>query len=309
MSAGVSRRSVGRSLRLLRSFRREQEDPDAFYEALSADAVELLGGSLDLAGVLAVDVGGGAGYLTRALRAAGARCVLVDADERELTWRGPPPDGSAVADAAALPVRSGTVDLVVSSNVLEHVAEPFAVVEEMARILRPGGHLWISFTNWLSPWGGHETSPWHYAGGERARRRYAARTGREPKNAFGETLFPLHVGTVLHRLSDHPLLSVVDARPRYLPEFAHAIVRAPGLREVLTWNLEVLARKHALPPGEDPRTGSGAGRCPTRRRCHGRRRRPAKMPSVTTPTATTPTATSPTATSPTAEATSPIGAS
>ncbi len=249
MSAGVSRRSVGRSLRLLRSFRREQEDPDAFYEALSADAVELLGGSLELVGALSVDVGGGAGYLTRALRAAGARCVLVDADQRELSWRGPPPAGSAVADAAALPVRSGTVDLVVSSNVLEHVPEPFAVVEEMARILRPGGHLWMSFTNWLSPWGGHETSPWHYAGGEWARRRYAARTGREPKNVFGETLFPLHVGAVLRRLSDHPLLSVVDARPRYLPEFAHAIVRAPGLREVLTWNLEVLARKRALPPG------------------------------------------------------------
>ena len=253
MSAGASRRSVGRSLRLLRSFRREQQDPDAFYERLSADAVELLGGSVELDGVLTLDVGGGAGYLTRALRAAGARCVLVDADPRELSWRGPPPAGSMVADAAALPVHSDTVDLVVSSNVLEHVPEPFAVVEEMARVLRPGGHLWISFTNWLSPWGGHETSPWHYAGGERARRRYAARAGREPKNVFGETLFPLHVGTVLRRLADHPLLSVVDARPRYLPELAHAIVRVPGLREVLTWNLEVLARKRApelRSPGE-----------------------------------------------------------
>ena len=251
MSSGASRRSVGRSLRLLRSFRREQQDPDAFYERLSADAVELLGDSLELEDLLTLDVGGGAGYLTRALRAAGARCVLVDADQRELSWRGPPPAGAVVADGRALPVRSNTVDLVMSSNVLEHVPEPFAVVEAMARVLRPGGHLWLSFTNWLSPWGGHETSPWHFAGGERARRRYAARAGCEPKNVFGVSLFPLHVGTVLRHLSDHPLLTVVDARPRYLPELAQAIVRVPGLREVLTWNLEVLARKRApAPPGE-----------------------------------------------------------
>jgi SAM-dependent methyltransferase len=245
VSAGASRRSLGRSLRLLGGFRLEQHDPDAFYDLISADAVALLGDAVTLAGALVLDVGGGAGYLTRALRAAGARCVLVDADLRELSWRGPPLAESVVADARVLPVPSNTVDLVVSSNVLEHVRWPFAVVDEMARVLRPGGHLWLSFTNWYGPWGGHETSPWHYAGGERARRRYAAHAGREPKNAFGESLFPLHVGTVLRRLSAHPLLSVVDARPRYLPELARVIVRVPGVREVLTWNLEVLARKRA----------------------------------------------------------------
>lgn len=244
MSACGSGRSLGRSLRLLRSFRLEQQDPDAFYELLSADAVALLGNAVTLAGALTLDVGGGAGYLTRALRAAGARCVLLDADLQELSWRGPPLAGAVVADARALPVPSDTVDLVVSSNVLEHVRDPFVVVDEMVRVLRPGGHLWLSFTNWYGPWGGHETSPWHYAGGERARRRFAAHAGREPKNVFGESLFPLHVGTVLRRLSAHPLLSVVDARPRYLPELARVIVRVPGVREVLTWNLEVLARKH-----------------------------------------------------------------
>ncbi len=236
-------------MRLLRSFRLEQQDPDAFYELLSADAVALLAGEVALDRVLAVDVGGGAGYLTRALRTAGARCVLVDADLHELSWRGPPPPGTVAADARALPVPTGTVDLVVSSNVLEHVPQPYAVVDEMARILRPGGHLWLSFTNWYGPWGGHETSPWHYAGGERARRIFAARTGREPKNVFGASLFPLHVGAVLRRLSAHPLLSVVDARPRYLPERGRTLVRIPGFREVLTWNLEVLARRRAAATG------------------------------------------------------------
>jgi SAM-dependent methyltransferase len=243
-----SGRSLRRSSRLLRGFRLEQRDPDAFYDLLSADAVQLLGRAVPLEGALTLDVGGGAGYLTRALRAAGARCVLVDADLGELSWRGPPVEGSVVANAGALPVPSDAVDLVVSSNVLEHVPAPFAVVDEMARVLRPGGHLWLSFTNWYGPWGGHETSPWHYLGGERARRRYVRRAGGDPKNVFGRSLFPLHVGPTLRRLTAHPLLCVVDARPRYLPEVARDLVRIPVLRELLTWNLEVLARK-AVPAG------------------------------------------------------------
>ncbi len=255
MIAGGHRRSLRRSLTLLRGFRLEQRDPDRFYELLSSDAVALLGAVVPLAGALTVDVGGGAGYLTRALRASGARCVLVDARLAELTWRGPPPVGCAVADALALPVSSGSVDLVVSSNVLEHVPEPFAVIDEMARVLRPGGHLWVSFTNWFGPWGGHETSPWHYLGGERARRLYAARTGRDPKNVFGESLFPLHVSSTLRRLSGHRLLDVVDARPRYLPEVARGLVRVPALREVLVWNLEVLARRRG--PSSGARSGPG----------------------------------------------------
>lgn len=238
-------RTVARSLRLLRSFRLEQRDPDAFYDLLSTDAVTQLGQAVPLRGATVLDVGGGAGYLTRALRDAGARCVLVDADLEELSWRGPPLPGSVVADACALPVHSDAVDLVVSSNVLEHVPDPFATVDEMARVLRPGGHLWISFTNWYGPWGGHETSPWHYFGGGRARRRYARRAGHDPKNVFGESLFALHVGTALHRLGAHPLLSVVSARPRYLPGPARGLVRVPVLRELLTWNLELLAVKRA----------------------------------------------------------------
>ncbi len=243
MTAEGSRRSLRRSLRLLRAFRIEQQDPDWFYGLVSQDAVDLLGRDVALRGALALDVGAGAGYLTRALRAAGARCVLVDADFEELSWRGPPAGPAVVADGCALPVPSDAVDLVVSSNVLEHVPEPFALVDEMVRVLRPGGHLWLSFTAWYGPWGGHETSPWHYLGGERARRRYAARSGHDPKNVFGESLFALHVGPTLRRLAAHPQLSVLDARPRYLPDLARTVVKIPVLRELLTWNVEVLAEK------------------------------------------------------------------
>lgn len=237
-----ARRSLHRSVQLLLAFRTEQSDPDGFYGMLSADAVALLGARLALSGARALDVGGGAGYLTQALRAAGARCVLVDPSAGELAWRGAPLPGAVMADGGRLPVPDGAVDLVVSSNVLEHVAAPFALVDEMVRVVRPGGHLWMSFTNWLGPWGGHETSPWHLAGGERALRRYE-RTGRAAKNRFGESLFPLHVGAFLRRLGATPGLVVLDARPRYLPAAAAGLVRVPGIRELCTWNLEVLARR------------------------------------------------------------------
>lgn len=240
-------RTLGRSLRLLASFRFEQSDPDRFYRLVSDDAVRLLGTRVQLEGSLVLDVGGGAGYLTGSLREAGARCVLVDVDVGELAWRGPPAPGALVADGARLPVRGSSVDLVVSCNVLEHAPAPFTLVDEASRVLRPGGHLWLSFTNWFGPWGGHETSPWHYLGAERARGRYVARTGAQPKNLAGVNLFPLHVGPFLRRIGRHPALELVDARPRYLPEAARPVVRVPVLRELLTWNLEVLARRREAP--------------------------------------------------------------
>ncbi|MGH9045610.1 MAG: methyltransferase domain-containing protein [Acidimicrobiales bacterium] len=237
------RRTISRSIRLLRGFLREQVDPDTFYEMLSQDAVGFLAENVRLEGSLAVDVGGGAGYLTNALRRAGASCFLCDLDVAELSWRGKPLDGSLLGDAQHLPFSTGSIDIAVASNMLEHVPEPFEVIDEMARTLRPEGYLWLSFTNWYSPWGGHETSPWHYLGGDRARRRYEARAGHPPKNRFGESLFAVHIAPVLRHLKNQALLELVNVRPRYLPDFSRAVVRVPLLREVVTWNLEVLARR------------------------------------------------------------------
>ena len=44
-----------------------------------------------------------------------------------------------VADGAKLPVASGSFDLVLLIDVLEHLAEPLSVAREMMRVLRPGG--------------------------------------------------------------------------------------------------------------------------------------------------------------------------
>jgi SAM-dependent methyltransferase len=127
--------------------------------------------------------------------------------------------------------------------VLEHVHSPERMLSEMVRVVRPSGIVYLTFTNWLSPWGGHETSPWHYLGGEWSARRFARRHGREPKNRFGLSLFPLSVATVLRWVRTCPDVTVLEAFPRYYPRWTKALVRIPVLREFLTWNLVVVMRR------------------------------------------------------------------
>lgn len=43
------------------------------------------------------------------------------------------------ADLSRLPIESGTVDLIISRSVFEHLTDPQAVYMEFARVLRPGG--------------------------------------------------------------------------------------------------------------------------------------------------------------------------
>ncbi len=236
-------RTLRRSVRLLKAFRREQTDPDFFYGLLAADAVSILSRRMPLQGATVLDVGGGAGYLTKAFQQAGARSLVVEPDVGELSWRGARPQGAIIADGCSLPFRDAAADLVVSSNVLEHAAHPWQLGDEMVRVARPGGLVWISFTNWLSPWGGHETSPWHYLGGERAAARYRRHHGKDPKNRYGESLYRIGVGETLRWARRHEAVEVLEAGPRYHPAWARGVASIPGLREVATWNLEVLLRK------------------------------------------------------------------
>ncbi|MGZ7281862.1 hypothetical protein ACXWQV_09960, partial [Streptococcus pyogenes] len=77
--------------------------------------------------------------------------------------------------------------------------------------------VFISYTTWWGPWGGHETAPWHYLGGRRARRRYARRHGHEPKNKFGESLFAVSVADGLRWARGQDGADVVHLLPRYNP--------------------------------------------------------------------------------------------
>ncbi|MBS1847593.1 MAG: methyltransferase domain-containing protein [Actinobacteria bacterium] len=238
-----SHATLERSVRLLKGFRTEQTDPDGFYGMLAEDMVTQIDAHVSVAGATALDVGTGAGYMTRAMRGAGARCYGIEYDIGELTWRGEPPTGIAIGSALEMPFVDGAFDITFSSNVLEHVPDPWTMADEMVRVTRPGGIVYLSYTNWLSPWGGHETAPWHYLGGERAARRYERKTGKRAKNRFGESLFAVSVGDALRWARANPATRILSATPRYHPSWAQWVVKVPGLREIVTWNLVLILEK------------------------------------------------------------------
>jgi SAM-dependent methyltransferase len=79
----------------------------------------------------------------------------------------------ALADGMALPFGSGTFDLVLSHAVIEHVADADLYLREMARVMAPGGHLYLSTAPYLSFAGAHLPRlkvpiPLHLIAGRRA---------------------------------------------------------------------------------------------------------------------------------------------
>jgi len=230
---------VRESLRTLQLFLREQRDPEPFHSRLAEHVVAALP---DVHGSLVVDLGCGPGYYTRALRAHGATVQPVDLDPAEFLLPGGPPGGELVANGMALPFRAASVNGIVCSNMIEHTPDPLRVLDEMERVVRPGGWIWLSWTNWYSPWGGHDMSPFHYLGPRLGLETYRRVKHRDPKNVPLHSLFPLNVGPTLRDIRDRPRLDVVRAVPRYYPS-QRWILAVPGLREVVTWNVAVLMQR------------------------------------------------------------------
>jgi SAM-dependent methyltransferase len=116
-----------------------------------------------VAGDLVLDLGCGFGrHAYEALR-RGARVVACDLSPDELrevraTFQvmhemgEAPPVGMATttcADATRLPFPDGTFDRVIASEVMEHIPDDLAALDELTRVLRPGGVLAVTIPAWL----------------------------------------------------------------------------------------------------------------------------------------------------------------
>jgi SAM-dependent methyltransferase len=103
-----------------------------------------LGG--DLRGLCVLDVAGGDGYWAGQARRRGARAVSVDLARGKLlrgrTLTGAP--ALVEADALCLPFADGAFDRVMSICAIEHFDDGDRALDEMARVLRPGGELVLS---------------------------------------------------------------------------------------------------------------------------------------------------------------------
>ena len=255
--------TLARSLRLLGEFRFEQGDPARFYGALADDTVALvtslwtsLHGAAP-AGRTLLDVGGGPGFFADAFADRGLHYVGVEPDSKEAHAgaalaatssprpTGEPGGGTFVrASGLALPFADGSVDVCLSSNVAEHVAQPWRLGNEMLRVTRPGGLVVLSYTVWFGPFGGHETGLAHYLGGARAADRYARRHGHRPKNDYGSSLFAVSAADGLQWAASTGAL--VAAFPRYHPRWAWWMTDVPVLREFLVSNLVLVLQPPEL---------------------------------------------------------------
>ena len=92
----------------------------------------------DLSGIRVLDLGCGSGWFSRRARQRGANVVSLDIS-RSLVFiaRRRTQDLALVADAELTPFAGGSFQLIVSSEMLEHLREPERGVMEIGRILAP----------------------------------------------------------------------------------------------------------------------------------------------------------------------------
>jgi 2-polyprenyl-6-hydroxyphenyl methylase/3-demethylubiquinone-9 3-methyltransferase len=125
-------------------------------EARTAYAIGVIRGAVpELAHPRVLDVGAGGGLLSGSLSAAGFDVVGVDASapSLEVAREHTTPRGGGWApefvcgNAMLLPFADESFDAAVCSSVLEHVASPAVLIDEVARVLRPGGVLCFDTPN------------------------------------------------------------------------------------------------------------------------------------------------------------------
>ena len=97
-----------------------------------------------------LEVGAGGGFLLRDLAELGFSDLtgsdITDSAVREIAFRVPQAE-VVMANASRLPFRSGAFDVVVSSDVIEHLPDVDCHLSEVARALRPGGLYFIKTPN------------------------------------------------------------------------------------------------------------------------------------------------------------------
>ena len=224
-----------------RMFLRDRGASHEFAEALADRAVRQLPGPVE--GRLLLDLGCGPGVYTAALERAGASVISSEFDVGELERTRSTLSRPIVADGRRLPFADGSIECVVCSNVLEHTPEPFQIIDEIARVLQPGGWAYISWTNWLSPWGGHAVAPLHYLGTKRSVRVWTRLFGPpRGRNLPGDGVWPSYIGATLRYVRSQPTLEMLESYPRYWPRLK-AVLRVPGLREIVTWNCVIVVRR------------------------------------------------------------------
>jgi SAM-dependent methyltransferase len=136
-----------------------------------------------------LDVGSGVGGFVAACHQFGYRAFGVEPDRIgtggrvtsiQIAARRVSANVFAAAVGEALPFADGTFDLVTLNQVVEHVADQLAVLREAARVVRPGGAIYVACPNYLRFYEPHYKVFWWPLLPKTAGRTYLRLRGRNP---------------------------------------------------------------------------------------------------------------------------------
>ncbi|WP_409184465.1 methyltransferase domain-containing protein [Amycolatopsis sp. VS8301801F10] len=96
-------------------------------------------------GAKVLDLGCGQGSITATLAPS---CHVIGIDIHHALLPMPSTVDYINATAYALPLKTASIDVVFSHALFEHLTNPAAALAEIRRVLRPGGHLAISTSDW-----------------------------------------------------------------------------------------------------------------------------------------------------------------
>ncbi len=177
---------------------RELEDHHWWFAGRRRVAHALVDGALRTRpGARLLEVGCGTGgnlaWIERTWR--GVRAVGLDVDPRALehTQARGLCSGLVAGDGLRLPVRSGSVDVLLAFDVIEHFADEAALLDEFARVLAPSGVLLASVPAYPALWSPHDDFLHHqrrYRTGELEARLTARGLVVERSHGFNFLLLP-----------------------------------------------------------------------------------------------------------------------
>ncbi|MDP8257638.1 MAG: methyltransferase domain-containing protein [Candidatus Alcyoniella australis] len=130
-------------------WRETGDDPRTYNAFLAARYQAIVRRAQQIAPALCVDAGCGDGRLSSMLAAAGHNVVAADVDQAGLKIAAQREMRATFirADAARLPIRSNAAGLLTSADVLEHLPDGAALLDELQRVCAPAGTLLLSTPN------------------------------------------------------------------------------------------------------------------------------------------------------------------